>query len=111
MWMKHIFFSYGSPLGDPLFTSNSDINPRLPGGGPIAKRNNAEASEDNPTVVLPGMCKKVRCNSFLSYLFPISSMQFICETFYEWFWNFCYAFEVQNNLGKKKQMNTHFLCP
>jgi hypothetical protein len=44
--------SYGSPLSDPLFASNSDINPRLPGGS-IGKRINADASDDSTSVVKP----------------------------------------------------------
>ena len=40
----YVFYSYGSPLGDPLFASNSDINPRLPGS--INKRFNGENGGD-----------------------------------------------------------------
>jgi hypothetical protein len=44
--LKLLFFlsSYGSPLGDPLFASNSDINPRLPGS--INKRFNGENRDE-----------------------------------------------------------------
>ena len=54
-----------------MFASNSDINPRLPGGNPIAKRINAEASEDSPSVVSTGdiyiffsSCKTIICVTY-----------------------------------------------